>query len=265
MRLSRAVALSAVVAAAFASAIGAANARITAVTTTLELRGALRLVSIRDTPCPPGTKEGMVCPGRTGLGLVPGIGRVSEAYTFLADTAHPACSAGAVRILGYPVRWVVSGKGEIHFVLAENPDCLSDTVAFTAGQSYTITGGTGLYAGASGSGRVERSLTQNASGAAGPETWTGTLDVAGVEFDLTAPTIAGATSKTLRAPRRTTRVRVTYAPTATDNKDGAIPVICRPRSGSRFKVGRTIVRCTASDTSGNTATAAFTVTVRRRR
>jgi HYR domain len=34
--------------------------------------------------------------------------------------------------------------------------------------------------------------------------------------------------------------------------------------GSRFKIGRTVVRCSATDTSGNAGVATFAVTVKRR-
>jgi hypothetical protein len=50
-----------------------------------------------------------------------------------------------------------------------------------------------------------------------------------------------------------------------DGVDGAVPVSCQPRPGRRFPLGKTIVRCAATDSSGNTATAGFTVTVKRRR
>ena len=129
-------------------------------------------------------------------------------------------------------------------------------------QDFTITGGTGTYQGASGSGKVgERAL----GGGGGEETWTGTLVVPGLEFDVTPPTLSGATSKTVRAPRGAKRVRVTYKVTASDNADSQVPVTCNPRSGSRFPIGRTIVRCSATDSSGNTANAAFRITVRRSR
>lgn len=233
------------------------------VAATLDLRGTLQLVSLRDAPCPPGAPSGVLCPGRSGRGVVPGLGSVTESYAYFADPMPPSCTVG-VRILGYPVRWTVAGKGEIHFTVSEHPDCLSETVAFTADQSFTITGGTGIYAGASGTGTVDRQLTQTASGAEGPETWTGTLDVPGLTFDLKAPAITGAKSKTVRVSKRANRVRVTYSVTATDDVDRSIAVACRPPSGSRFKIGRTVVRCTAIDASGNTATATFTVTVRRR-
>ena len=89
--------------------------------------------------------------------------------------------------------------------------------------------------------------------------------VPGLEFDLTAPTISGATSKVVRAPLKAKRVRVTHQVTATDDLDGSVVVSCRPASGSRFKIGRTLVTCSATDGGGNTATARFTVAVRRSR
>lgn len=245
----------------FALGRGAETARVTG---TLQLNGTLNLVSVRATLCPPGTRPGILCPGRTGRGLVPGLGSVTESYSYMAEEAPASCPAGLVKIFGYPVRWVVPGKGEIHFALHEPADCLTTDTAFTADQSFTITGGTGIYAGASGSGTADRALTQTAEGAQGPERWTGTLTVAGLDFDLTPPTISGARSKTVRAPRKAKRVRVSYAMTASDAADGSVSVACRPASGSRFKVGRTTVRCSATDNSGNTATVTFVVTVRRR-
>jgi len=51
------------------------------------------------------------------------------------------------------------------------------------------------------------------------------------------------------------------APTATDNAPGAVSVGCSPASGSMFVVGNTAVICTATDVSGNSASASFNVTV----
>jgi hypothetical protein len=96
------------------------------------------------------------------------------------------------------------------------------------------------------------------------DNWSGTLTVPGLEFDTTAPTISGAVSKTVRAPKRAKNVRVTYKVTAQDAVDGSAPVTCKPPSGGRFKVGRTTFACSATDSSGNTAMANFTVTVKRR-
>jgi hypothetical protein len=50
------------------------------------------------------------------------------------------------------------------------------------------------------------------------------------------------------------------APAASDNC-GVASVVCAPASGSSFAEGTTTVTCTATDTTGNTATCSFTVTV----
>lgn len=48
------------------------------------------------------------------------------------------------------------------------------------------------------------------------------------------------------------------APTATDNCPG-VTVACNPPSGSTFPIGSTLVTCTATDSSSNTASCSFTV------
>jgi hypothetical protein len=83
-----------------------------------------------------------------------------------------------------------------------------------------------------------------------------------MEFDLTAPTITGATAKTVKVPRKAKGARVRYTVSATDAVDGKVAVSCSPRSGSVFKRGRTIVKCEATDSSANTSRAQFVVTVR---
>ena len=59
--------------------------------------------------------------------------------------------------------------------------------------------------------------------------------------------------------------RVRYSVSATDATDGTLPAVCLPKSGSVFPVGRTTVTCTPVDSSGNTATARFVITVKRAR
>ena len=194
-----------------------------------------------------------------------GRGHRLRPWSYTAIRAPLQCPSG-YKLLGYRARFAVDRKEEIHLAVAETPDCVPDQeAARTTPQSFTITGGTGIYTGASGSGRVERRLVPTPVGAAGTETYVGTLAVPGHEFDLTAPTISGARSKTVRAPKKASRVRVTFRVTAQDDVDGPLRASCSPASGSRFKVGRTTVRCSARDTSANPATAAFRVTVRRRR
>lgn len=56
--------------------------------------------------------------------------------------------------------------------------------------------------------------------------------------------------------------QVSWTATASDAASGPSVVTCTPESGSLFPYGTTPVNCSASDPSGNTASAAFTVTVK---
>jgi hypothetical protein len=92
---------------------------------------------------------------------------------------------------------------------------------------------------------------------------TGTTSQAGatVCIDTTAPTLSGLTNITTAATDAT-GATVTYVqPTATDTRDGSVPVTCSPASGSRFVIGTSTVTCTARDAAGNVGTGTFTVTV----
>jgi len=50
-------------------------------------------------------------------------------------------------------------------------------------------------------------------------------------------------------------------PDAIDNCPGPVPVVCMPPSGSILPLGATVVRCVATDISGNKSSCAFIVTV----
>jgi HYR domain len=247
------------VAAGMLAAAFTAGAKTTASTLTMNATLALRHGAegpfLTDGVC----EKADDCAGRTFRGPFPGLGQVEGRYDFPVDD----CGQLSLRAMAYPIRLTVVGKGEIHVAVAEAAACVSDVVS--QAQTFIVTGGTGSYAGASGSGTLTRSVGPlGAHGRTGTETWTGTLEVLGFDFDVTPPTLSGATSKTVRAPKGAKRVRVTYKVTATDNADGAVPVSCLPRSGSRFPVGRTVVKCSAMDSSANTGNASFRVTVRRR-
>jgi HYR domain len=230
---------------------------------TLNLRGELNFVSY-PAACPPGAAASVICHSRTGTALVAGLGRVTEEYIFMADGT--GCALETYRVLAYPVRLSIAGKGDLNLALGAISGCIPAlSVPGASPQTITVTGGTGTYAGASGSGTLTRVAGPPGFGVPGTDTWTATISVPGLEFDLTAPTISGARSKKITAPRKASRVRVNYRVTASDDRDGTVPASCRPRSGSRFKLGRTTVRCSATDTSGNTTTTAFAITVRGRR
>lgn len=154
-------------------------------------------------------------------------------------------------------------EGEFDLVLDDHPGCFPGE-ALSLTRTYRVAGGTGAYAGASGNGTLSHRVAITLSGAAGTDVYDGTVAVPGLEFDLSAPVITAA-GKTVRARRGAKRVRVVFRASARDDVDGTVPVSCSPRSGSFFKLGRTRVTCTATDTSANTANARFAVTVKRTR
>jgi hypothetical protein len=221
-------------------------------------------LQMRSTPttCPPGKPSDVLCAERHGQGLVRGLGQVTESYFYFVDQEAAECG-GAKRVLRTTARLTVAEKGDLELALDDHPSCFPGE-ALSLSRTYTVTGGAGAYSGASGSGTVAHRAAVTLSGAAGSDTYVGALDVPGLEFDLKAPVIAGALNRIVRAPRTAKRVRVTYRVSARDEVDGTTPVSCRPSSGSRFKIGRTLVHCSTTDTSANTRTAAFAVTVRRR-
>jgi HYR domain len=216
-------------------------------------------------PCPadvpPNTTE---CRGLTVQTYypVPGLGLVSEStYTLPLGLGPPTCPPGLGKPLATTGRFIIAGKGEIAFALSEGARCVDSEEAWEEPQEFTITGGTGPFAAASGGGTLARVDFDGDVYYA--ERWTGTLTVPGLH--LTVPKLSGAVAKTVRAAKGAKSARVTFQVTATNDEGGDIPVSCEPPSGSRFPLGRTTVRCWAIDSNGNTAFAPFTVTVKRRR
>ena len=125
-----------------------------------------------------------------------GLGAVEAKYTVLLHYGPPFCPDGTVKRLGYPARWLVANKGEIHLAVAEAASCFVELELGTATLAFTVTGGTGIYAGASGSGTVSHVASLSSDGKArGVQTWNGTLTVAGLDFDLTAPRVTGRSTR----------------------------------------------------------------------
>ncbi|TAK09640.1 MAG: HYR domain-containing protein [Candidatus Manganitrophaceae bacterium] len=79
--------------------------------------------------------------------------------------------------------------------------------------------------------------------------------------DTTPPTVSTSANITAESTFPSGAV-VSYLPaTATDAVDPAPVVICSPASGSTFSLGSHLVTCTATDASGNSRSANFTITV----
>ena len=188
---------------------------------------------------------------------VPGLGEVTLVpYTLIWENFGSPCGRAYAQI---PI--LVAGKGEIDLAWGVNGCWSSDNFPLAP---VTVTGGSGLYAGAAGGGALEfhfASITGPQTGTRAV-TWPGTLNVPGLTFDTTPPEIAGATSKVVKT-RVAAGARVRYSVSATDATDGPVPEACLPKSGSVFPVGRTTVTCTPVDGSGNTATARFAISVKR--
>lgn len=213
------------------------------------------------TACPSGTPAASNCWSIDSAGVIRGLGNVTESGLLIVDNVHTTCEKWhATPVL------TVAGKGTIRLSL-QVPSCISDpngNGVSGASMALTVTGGTGPYASASGSGT---DVTDDASGIGlnGSDTLSGNITAPSTTFDLTPPVITVKAKKTVRAPKGAKRVRVRYTASAQDAVDGPVPVKCAPKSGRKFKVGRTRVTCTATDSSANTATKKFTVTVKRRR
>ena len=213
--------------------------------------------------CPAGSSSTLECFVRRGSGIIRGLGKVEEAYPYLVEDSPAGCDENQVRVLPTTGHLSVPGKGELEFRL-DGTGCLNRVppLPLHAEETLLVTTGSGSYAGASGGGTIAH-LSYGPPSLRGKDTWRGTIAVPGLDFDLTPPVLTAPGRKTVLAPRRLKRVRVTYVVTAQDNADGALPVTCRPSSGSWFSIGRTRVRCSATDTSGNESAIIFVVAVKR--
>src|SRR5436305_9164141 len=84
-------------------------------TSGLALKAQLSLNSKLGGCSPPA--PGDECAARTGSGLVPGLGAVTEKYEFPVGLGPPGCAQSDGKALTSSNRFVVAGKGEIQFTL----------------------------------------------------------------------------------------------------------------------------------------------------
>lgn len=213
-----------------------------------------------DDYCGRGTPANSLCLQSVGEAEVAGLGHVTVTFDKLLP-ADPSCF-----ILHNNVTLIeVAGKGTLE-LSRPGRRCGGGPPPRVDGPfEFSVARGSGTYGGASGTFVYKSSVGPVAfpchCGKA-RDTWTGMLMVPGLDFDVISPVLTGAVSKTVRAPKGAKRVRVRFTVRANDAVDGAVPVVCAPRSGSYFELGRTRVTCSARDSSANARQARFLITVR---
>lgn len=251
-------------AAASLALVGGISAAAKQAAGTLQLSGTFTYPPTGRHPvaCPPSTPAADQCFQFTGHAAIPGLGQVTDSFVLTTGDDALACVP-----LGFSTDVITVGsKGTIDAAIATSGACSAMPTTFA------ITGGTGMFAGASGGGTFNAKVGDGDDSeidADDPGDWvnnvlTGTLTVAGATFDVTAPTIS-ARAKTVTVPKKAKFARVVYTVTAHDDTDATVPVTCKPPSGSRFKIGHTTVHCSATDSSANTATTNFVVNVGHRK
>ncbi len=91
--------------------------------------------------------------------------------------------------------------------------------------------------------------------------WNLTADLFTLVPDSTKPTFTSFPGDIVTEATGPAGATVTFSGSATDNKDGAVPVVFSPPSGTTFPVGDSLVVGTATDFAGNIAVASFEVSV----
>jgi hypothetical protein len=239
-------------------------------TSTLTLRAVFE-TTVAEADCPPETPAGrpgeVICLRMGGSAPVSGLGEVAQSHPFVRIENAAGCPpAASHRVPGFSARFEVATKGSIDLVVPMPVPCISFDEVLRLSRPFSVSGGSGAYSGASGAGTLRVVFAPGAVGTSNvTHTWEVTLTVSNLDFDVNRPTLAGATSRVVRVRKGVRSVPVTFRVTARDDRDGARPVACKPRPGSRVRLGRTRVTCSATDASGNVAQATFAITVRVRR
>ncbi|HET7567119.1 MAG TPA: HYR domain-containing protein [Gaiellaceae bacterium] len=162
-------------------------------------------------------------------------------------TAH--VEQGGSPLVGQTVTWTVTGQNAGAAGTCAPADCTTDS---NGDVSFTYSGTNGA-----GDDTVVASFTTSGGSveqASGAVHWT-------VAADTTPPTLGDVDDVTVEATGPGGATASYATPTATDDTDPAPTVDCSPASGTQFALGDTVVTCTATDASGNSASKTFTVHV----
>ena len=158
----------------------------------------------------------------------------------------------APTIANVPAEITTEATGPNGATVTYSDPTAQDTVSATPTITCTPASGSEFTLGTTA---VTCSATDEAGNAA-----TATFNVKVV--DTKAPTVEKPSDVTAEATSPEGAVVTFATPKVTDTADANASTTCNPASGSTFALGSTPVTCTATDSSGNTASATFTVTVR---
>lgn len=183
------------------------------------------------------------CVSQAGAVEVKGLGTVHVTTQHAVILSNASCPHGSV------TGELKTPHGTLEISGAAT-GCVNSTFGY-GDYPINITGSGGL-SGVSGSGTIANQ---------GAYVVTATLSALSSVFDVENPVITGAVNKTVTTTSRL-GARVRFAVTARDGVDGHVGVTCHPASGSRFRVGRTRVTCSATDSSANIAVRSFFVNVK---
>lgn len=223
---------------------------------TLSLEATFVTDGLGITTCPPGTPPATDCYAQTGRAPVRGLGVTTIRNSLLVDQSQQGCEH--LKIEG---TLAAGGEGTVSYTGTSGGRCVQLHLPSTV--DYSFVAGGGGFTGAAGSGTITVAFASTRSGDSMKLSWHGALTVPGYSFDTTPPVFSGIRNKHVTVGKRARRARVKYAVTAADGVDGPVRARCRPASGAWFRLGRTTVTCTASDSHANVARASLRVTVKR--
>ena len=124
--------------------------------------------------CPTGTPTSAVCVAQTGTGTATLLGRMTKESLVVLTFVSPTC----VTFIEYTT--FRAANGDTITAVQRGTACFTTPTTVSASAAYTVTGGTGRFSGATGSGTSTANLTTVAPGVmVGPATYAGVLSSPG--------------------------------------------------------------------------------------
>jgi hypothetical protein len=171
-------------------------------------------------------------------------------------TFHVTVTDNTAPVITVPASQTVTGTSSAGAVVTFAAPTANDPDDGPVPVNCTSTPAGGLSSGSTfpfGTTTITCGASDTSGNAAAPQSFT-------ITVNDTPPTISGANNITDTTTDPTGKVE-TFSVTATDIKDGSVPVTCDQTSGSKFPVGTTTVHCSATNSSAQTSTAQFTITI----